>query len=117
MPIQPPGNLLFFLGFVQWGDIAELTTYRRPDGRVVVFTKTYPDKPPSPAQTAIQTRFVAAATAWRNLTLPEKRQWTLAARRASLCMSGRNLHCSAYLKVDSAALATIARQTNTTLTL
>jgi hypothetical protein len=116
MPIQPRGNPLFFLGFVQWGDIAELTTYRRPDGRVVLFAKTYPDKPPSPAQIAVRTHFLAAATRWRSLLPAERGQWNLAARRASLCMSGRNLHCAAYLNPDPAALATIARQTHTTLT-
>ena len=117
MPFQPPRRILFFLGFLQWGDIAELTTYRRPDGRVVVFKKTYPDKPPSEKQIADRIRFQAAAAAWRHLTREQRAQWTLAARRGSLCMHGRNLHCSAFLKPDAAAVATIANQTQTTLTL
>ena len=116
MPVQPPKNILFFLGFVQFGDIAELTTYRRPDGRVVIFAKTYPDKPASLKQLADRTRFLAAAVRWRQLAPAQRREWKLAARRASLCMNGRNLHCSAYLSPDAAALATIARQTRTTLT-
>jgi len=116
MAVQPPDQIFFILGFLQWGDIADLTTYRRPDGRVVIFKKTYPDKPASPKQLADRTRFLAACTAWRALTDAQRRQWDQAARRASLCMSGRNLHASAYLRPDVPAIATIARQTHTTLT-
>jgi len=117
MAVQPTDQLLFLLGFLQWGDFAELTMYRRPDGRVVIFAKSYPDKPSSPAQLAQQARFLAAGRAWRHLTKEQRRQWKLAAARASLCMTGRNLHASAYLAPDPFALATIARQTGTTLTL
>lgn len=117
MAVQPTNQLLFLLGFLQWGDFAELTMYRRPDGRVVVYNKSYPDKPPSPKQSAQRTLFLAAAEAWRALTPAQRAQWHQAAARASLCMHGRNLHAALYLRPDPTAQATIARHTHTTLVL
>jgi len=117
MAVQPKNTLLTYLGFVIWGDFAELTMYRRPDGRIVLFKKSYPDKPPSEQQLAQRARFIASGDRWRALTAYQRTQWHLAAARASLCMHGRNLHASAYLTPDPSAVAAIARQTSTTLTL
>lgn len=62
MANQPENRLFSFFGFVIWGDIANLTMYRRYDGRLVSFAKTWPDKPPSEKQLADRARFKAAAT-------------------------------------------------------
>ncbi len=117
MPLPPTSNLLSYLGLVQWGDIGEMTTYRRPDGRLVVFAKTYPDKPPSTQQLADRAAFSAAAVTWRTLTAPQRLAWTTAAARLSLCMTGYNLFIALTLKPDAEALATIERQASLTLAL
>lgn len=115
MPIQPTKNLISIFGTVIWGDIAELTTYRRPDGRIVVFAKTYPDKPPSADQLAQRTALATAAAAWKALTLNQRSNWNTAARKASLCMHGYDLWIYWQLTGDDATLLTIERQTATDL--
>ena len=109
-------SVLNFLGTVAFGDFADLTTYRSQRGKVVWFAKTWPDKPPSYLQTLDRARFSAAAASWRLLTPAEKRQWTLAAQRASLVMTGYNLYVYCQLGHDPQRVNTIARQTKTTIT-
>jgi len=115
MPIQPKTNLVFVLGTVLWGDLAELTFYRQPSGKVVSFAKTYPDKPPSPQQLIQRGLLTTAAAAWKALTQSQREQWAAAARRASLCMHGYDLWIHHQLIGDDAAIRTLERQTHTTL--
>lgn len=115
MPVQPRPSLFNLFGLVAWGDLGPLTMYRRPDGRLVIFSKTWPDKPPSPAQAAQRTLFSAAATAWRALNASQRAQWAAAAARSSLCMTGYNLFLHWALTGDDLAIRTIQRQTRTTL--
>jgi hypothetical protein len=117
MPLPDKGRFFSYLGFVLWGDIAETTMYRRPDKRVVFFSKTYPDKPPSAKQIVDRAKFSAAAATWKSLSAPQRLQWRRAAARSSLCMTGYNLFVAATILPDPLALATIARQTRTTLDL
>ena len=70
MANQPPKQLWTYLGFVLWGDISDLTMYRRYDGRLVVFQKTWPDKPPCQAQLDQRAAFKAASLAWRSHPRP-----------------------------------------------
>jgi len=115
MPHQQ-NSLLSFLGTVAYGDFADMTTYRSQRGKIVWFAKTWPDKPPSYLQTLDRAKFSAAAQAWQLLTAAEKEQWKLAAQRASLCMTGYNLFVYCQLGHDPTRIATIARQTGTTIT-
>jgi hypothetical protein len=108
-------NELSLLGFVQWGDFANLTTYRSKRGKLVWFEKTWPDKPPSPKQEIQREIWRAAASQWRELTDDQRHQWALAARRASLCMTGYNLWIYWYISFDDATIRTLEHQTHTTL--
>lgn len=115
MAHHPKQHLFSYFGTVTWGDFADLTMYRRYDGRLVLFPKTWPDKPPTQKQLDDRAAFSAAVAAWHALTPAEQEQWTLAARRGSLCMSGYNLFLHWQLTPDEPALRTLERQTQTSL--
>jgi hypothetical protein len=117
MAVQPPNALFNLYGFVIWGDIGPLTMYRRYDGRIVTFLKTWPNKPASRGQINQRNAYRAAATAWHALTASQRAQWTTAAARASLCMHGYNLFLHYYLTPSAATLATLQRQTGIALAL
>lgn len=116
MANQPGAALYNIFGLVIWGDFGPWTMYRRHDGRLVFFLKTWPDKPPSPDQLTQRAAFAAAATDWNALTNAQREGWTTAAARASICGTGYNLFLHNRLHPHPAALATLARQTATTLT-
>jgi hypothetical protein len=115
MPHQNAKRLFTCLGFVIWGDLGPTTIYRNKRGKVVFFAKTWPHKPPSPAQTVQRQRFIAAAIAWQTLTPSQRDEWHEATRRASLCMHGYDLFVHWFLSQDDAAIRTLQRQTGTTL--
>ena len=108
-------RLFTWLGFVAWGDIGPTTIYKRKDGRLVIFKKTWPDKPPTGDQLDQRSRYSCAALAWRTLTPDKKTAWTQAAARASLCMTGYNLFLHWQLSDDDSAIETLERQTSTSL--
>jgi len=115
MASQPLEKLFTLFGFVIWGDFGPLTMYHRADGRLVVMLKTWPDKPASPKQLTQRAVLTAAAATWNALTQSQRAQWTAAAARASLCMTGYNLWVHWQITGDDAAIATIERHTHTTL--
>lgn len=115
MAHQPANRLFSLFGLVIWGDFADLTLYRSKRGKVVFFPKTYPTGPGSPLQQAQRNRLKAAAADWIALTDAERSQWELASRRASLCSTGYNLYLHWQLTKDDSAIATLERQTHTTL--
>ena len=115
MAKQPATNLFTYFGFVIWGDLGELTLYRNKKGKVIVFQKTWPDKPASDKQLVQRARMTAAATAWWELSAAARAQWELATKRAGLCMHGYDLFVHWHMIADDDALATLERQTNTTL--
>lgn len=108
-------HLFCCLGFVIWGDLGHTTIYRDKQGKVIFFEKTWPHKPPSPAQTIQRARFIEAAQAWQELTFIQKCQWNLATKKASLCCHGYDLFIHWYTKGDTAAIRTLEHQTETTL--
>jgi len=116
MAQQPRPNLLSLLGLIYWGDIAELTIYKSQRGKLVWFQKTWPKEPASPKQIQYRTAYKIAAKEWQTLTKPEKAQYALATRGASLCMTGYNLWMYAATTGDPAVVDTIEHQTDTTLT-
>lgn len=115
MAYQPKERLMALIGLVAWGDVGELTVYRSKQRRMVVFTKTWPDKPASPEQQAQRDRMTAAAIEWQALTTAEKAQWELATKRGSLCMNGYQLFQHYKLTGDTSAMETLERQTRTDL--
>lgn len=112
-----PKSLFTWLGLIIWGDVGDLTAYRRPDGAMILFSKTWPDKPPSDLQIQARARLADAAATWQSLSGDQRSQWHLAAGRASLCMHGYNLFMALTLIPDPPAKATLERQTHTTLDL
>jgi hypothetical protein len=108
-------TLLSLMGFVIYGDLGPLTMYKSKRGKIVFFTKTWPDRPPSYYQLLDRARFSVAAFNWNNLPAADKAQWNLAARRASLCCTGYNLYVYCWTAPDTSTLVTLARQTRTTL--
>jgi len=115
MAHTPTRSLFTFFGFVIWGDIADLTAYRNRKGKFVLFAKTWPHKPPSPAQLAQRQRITNAAAGWRALSPATRQQWHLAARRASLCAHGYHVFVHWHLTGDDLAIQTLERQTGTEL--
>lgn len=115
MAHQTLDHLFTCLGFVIWGDLGPTTIYRNRKSRVVFFEKTWPHKPPSPAQIIQRARFVEAAAAWQTLSVTARAEWHEATRRASLCCHGYDLFVHWYLSGDTTAIRTLERQTDTTL--
>lgn len=110
MPKQPWENLLHLLGFVTWGDLAGLTLHTCKKGRVIVFRKTYPDKPPTEAQLKCRARFAEVSAQWHDLPPAARARWELATRRLSLCLTGYNLWMYMGVRKDMATIRTIERQ-------
>jgi hypothetical protein len=108
-------TLYTVLGSVIWGDLGPVTIYRDKQGKVVAYAKTYPAKPPSPAQIAQRQAISDAAAAWQSLTPENRAQWELASRRGSLCLNGYALFVHWTLTQDTQAIRTLERQTHTTL--
>lgn len=115
MAIQPHGKLWSLLGLVAWGDLGPLTFYRRPEGRLVAYGKTWPETSARPRQLVVRANFKAAIDAWHALTAYQRAAWTLAARRASLCMTGYNMFLYWTLTQETAVIRTIEHQTGVTL--
>lgn len=115
MPKQIPEKIFAYVGIVAWGDIGPITMYRSQRGKIIWFSKTWPDKPASLLQQAQRDRMAIAADLWQLLTQERKAQWELATKRASLCMNGYQLWQHWRLTQDESAIRTLERQTNTIL--
>jgi len=115
MAYEPQPNLFNLLGFVIWGDFADITMYRSHHGKVVWFKKTWPDKPASPKQLAWREHWKTAAAAWKAASAATRQQWDLATRRASLSLHGYDLWMHWQLTGDDQAIETLERQTHTEL--
>lgn len=111
LPLEP----VSLWAYLAWGDFADFTFYRGHQCQVIVFLKTWPDKPPSSEQLAHRAKYKAAVDAWWVLSPAQREQWHLACRRASLTMHGFNLWMHWKLTADDEAIATLERQTSTTL--
>ena len=115
MAFQPKERLMSYCGLIAWGDVGDLTIYRSRQKRMIVFTKTWPKKPPSDDQVTQRAKMTAAAVAWQALTPAGRAQWELASKRASLCMNGYQLFQHWQLTGDTKAMETLERQTRTDL--
>jgi len=115
MAKQTQDSLFTVFGFVVWGDFGPLTMYRRYDGRIVTLLKTWPHKPPSQKQLNQRAAFSSAAAAWNALTPAQRAQWTAAAARASLPMTGYDIFLHWLLTPPATTMYTLQRQTATHL--
>lgn len=110
-----PERMYHVFGFHPSGDLGPLTFYTSKRGRLVFFPKAPPLSPPSTRQRHERNRFKLIAQSWNALAKDVRQRWSLAARKASLAISGYNLYVYYCYTLDRQALATIERQTGLTL--
>jgi len=110
-----PARINIPLGLIQWGDLGHWTTYRTHKGKLVWFPKTWPKKPPSPAQTAERAKFKAIINAWNNLTPDQKAAYNRAIRKLSLCITPVGLKIALDYDPNNQLRSTIERQSAETL--
>ena len=98
------------LGFNLSGDIDGLSIYTDARRRKIVYPKSPPNTPPSPAQVHQRARFRTAQQLWKNLSAAEHEALEDACRAASLVMGGCALFISACLTNSNDNLQTLAAQ-------
>lgn len=110
-------SLFELLGYSMQGDLAGMTCYTAKHNRVVWFVKSPPLEPPSKAQIQIRNFFRNVGFVWSHMTPAEQKPWDDLAIKANLRIHGYNLF-TWYLRTrDSAAIATLVRQTGVMITL
>lgn len=107
-----PWNLI---GLQVSGDFGDTTIYTDRYNRKVVYPKSPPKEPPSPAQVQSRDAFRAAQASWAALSVVEKAALENACRRTSIPLTGQNLWIHCQLTGDSQAYTTIQRQSGITL--
>lgn len=108
-------KILKLLGRRPTGDLGPYTIYTTRRGAMVIFPRSPPQKPPSTKQISQRQSFSAAADGWANLTAQLKLNWTTAAKRAHLNITGHNLYFWYVLIGDNATIKTVERQSGITL--
>lgn len=103
------------VGFNLTGDLGPFTIYTSRRAGTVWFLKAPPTCPPTIHQVRNRNRFRLAAEAWKALPQETRDDWNLACRRAFLYIHGYNLWIWWQLLKDRTSLATIERQSRTTL--
>jgi hypothetical protein len=115
MAAQTTTPIYALAGLVLWGDLGPLTMYRAKSGKLVIFKKTYPDKPPTPRQIASRDSMNCCGRSWQGLLPAERAGWRLVAKTLSLPCSGYNLWVAWRFKQNPAALRTLERQSGVEL--
>ena len=105
-----------WLGMYITGDVGPLTFYTSQRAKLVAFPRAPPLHPPSALQEHFRESFSNAAASWRSLSDAERTNWTEAARRCNLAISGYNVFCWYWRKRDRDAINTLERQSGLTLT-
>jgi len=77
---------------------------------LVWFPKAPPKTPPTPDQVHNRNKFKIAAATWNNLLPQQRADWTLAAKRANLAITGYNFFVFYMTKGTDAHVQTIQRQ-------
>lgn len=110
MKAAPP-NHWHTWGLILAGDFGDLTFWHTKRAkRPIAIAKTWPDKPPTQAQTDQRNKFHAAILKWLALTPQQRANYRKAAQRLSLSMTGLNLFLAFQLRPDPTAKRTIERQ-------
>lgn len=107
---EVPRRLMVVLGLNVMGDLGGLTSYTNRNRKLIIFPRAPPLNPPTIEQIWQRQRMVAAARQWKELTIEQRRNWLLAARRASLKITGYNLFVYWSMTNDAATVRTIERQ-------
>lgn len=103
-------------GLILAGDFGDITFWHTKRAKTpIAISKTWPNKPPTDAQTQQRRKFAAATLEWLALNKHQRDQYRTAARRLSLTMSGFNLFLALRLRPDEATKKTIERQAKLTL--
>lgn len=113
--LTPGDPVLSLLGLRPTGDLGGLTCYTSKRGKIVWFIKAPPTCPPSDWQSSQRNKFRFVAQAWNALPAATREQWHQAEVLSPLSITGYNLFVYWSLTGDDAAIATIERQTGTTL--
>jgi len=98
------------LGWGATGDIAGYTVYYSERGKTVVFPRSPPLNPPTPAQEANRDRFRAFAEWWNACPTSYKTQVERMCCRAGLRITGYNFACYLWCSGDSACWHTVCLQ-------
>jgi hypothetical protein len=88
---NPVHTIFRIIGLKCQGDLGPITCYTDRHNRVVWYPKAPPKEPPTDLQLTRRARFTLAGQLWNELTIEQREEWTLAARRAHLRISGYNL--------------------------
>jgi hypothetical protein len=110
MAAQTSTALHQLLGLVIWGDIGPLTMYRSRQGRLVIFKKTWPDKPATPPQLACRDSMSLCGRAWRNMPAHQRFLWHCVSSKCQMLGHGYNLWVHWRFKQKLAFLKTAQHQ-------
>lgn len=94
------GPWVGLLGFAANGDIGDVTMYTNRHGKIVIYPKSPPKKPPSPMQVQQRAKFRAAQAGYRALVPSAKAAWELAVKGMHLDMTGQNAFISLSINPD-----------------
>lgn len=108
--LQDERSLFSLFGLLIWGDFGPFTMYKSKRGKIVVFAKTWPQKPASERQAQLRAAFKEASQAWNELSQVQQDKWHLAATRLSLPMHGYDLFMHWKLQPDDTYIRTIEHQ-------
>lgn len=103
-------------GWWPMGDFGPLTFYTSHRRKVVVaFVKAPPKSPPTWKQRLNHTRWKNCIHLWNLLTPANRADWTEAATRARLAITGYNFWMYTHMTGDRAAALTVQRQSGVDL--
>jgi len=105
------------LGFRPTGDLGPLTIYTDKRGNIVAYPKAPPKEPPTYYQIRQRNRFRLIARLWNAMTAEQRDRWNTCANHSGAAIAGYTLFAWYQLKHDTAAIATLQRQTHVTLPL
>lgn len=103
-------QLFRILGWSVQGDLGPFTFYTSQRKGLVWFPKAPPKTPPTASQIHQRNKFRIAAACWTGLTQDQRNNWTLAAHRANLAITGYNFFIFYMTKGTDAHVQTIERQ-------
>ena len=110
-PAETPYRFFSLLGMVSSGDLGDITCYRSHLGKIVIFSKTWPQKLASMQQITGRSRMYFGAEQWRGFTANQKQLWRNAVDDSSLSMSGYNLWQKWWMNPNYDAYFAIMHQT------
>jgi len=113
--MKTQSSILRYLGWNTQGDLGPWTFYTSKRKGLVWFIKAPPLEPPSPMQIHQRNKFRLVAATWRSLSAEQRNNWSLAARRAHLQITGYNLFTYYLTRNDPAVVRTIEQQSRVDL--